>query len=582
MYIGLPKQHLRFLAVVLFFLLAIVTRGEAAFLQVPGAYPTIQAAIDAAVSGDVVLVSPGTYQERLVLKPGITLQSVGNGTRGRIGLRRAEMTVIDGGGESGSRPGVTMAEGSRLDGFTITNVGRYDDAAWTRHQRTQGNEQRHDDIGRRGIAAVAVPGIAECVVTNTIVHHNGFTGILVTGEEGRSMAPQLIGNICYRNMGGGIGLINTSAAIVARNICFENFYAGIGLNRANAVITHNTCSTNIRAGIGISNGSCPQVRWNRCSGNGRAGIGIRTGDDTRPTVENNLCTGNKMAGIGISDHARPIIRNNRCTANRLAGIGARTFARPEIIGNHCSRNHHSGIGASEGAKPVIRDNECCNNDLAGISHQGNAETAVINNYCHHNGAGGIVFFDCRSGRATVRNNRVIDNELVAVGIHDGWTVRLESNELSRSGGLPPIARVYKGATATFVNNKIRGGGVAGIMVGGTVTARDNRIEGLALRTSGPPNLAVWALDGADVSMSGNHITTWQHALYATAATVHANRNTVLDFHGTAFMIHNSRQPADVFENIVVSENSDDRVLEIHGERGKVADNELRLPESPRF
>ena len=33
-----------------------------AFLEVPGTYPTIQQAVDAAGDGDVVLVAPGIYR----------------------------------------------------------------------------------------------------------------------------------------------------------------------------------------------------------------------------------------------------------------------------------------------------------------------------------------------------------------------------------------------------------------------------------------------------------------------------------------------------------------------------------------
>jgi len=44
-----------------------VPRSVAAstILHVPGDYPTIQAAIDAAVAGDTVLVDPGTYVETI-------------------------------------------------------------------------------------------------------------------------------------------------------------------------------------------------------------------------------------------------------------------------------------------------------------------------------------------------------------------------------------------------------------------------------------------------------------------------------------------------------------------------------------
>ncbi len=100
---------------------AMVAAGAAAWpgqgrlprmLQVPREYATLQAAVDAARSGDTVLVAPGTYRETVRLKSGIRL--VGSG---------AWRTFLDGGGQpvklvdfSGSRDVV-------IAGFTFQNVG---------------------------------------------------------------------------------------------------------------------------------------------------------------------------------------------------------------------------------------------------------------------------------------------------------------------------------------------------------------------------------------------------------------------------------------------------------------------------
>ncbi len=65
-------------AVAAFALVGVAASATAADLAVPGDHPTIQAAIDAAVDGDRVLVAPGTYLERLDID-GVAVRIVGTG-----------------------------------------------------------------------------------------------------------------------------------------------------------------------------------------------------------------------------------------------------------------------------------------------------------------------------------------------------------------------------------------------------------------------------------------------------------------------------------------------------------------------
>lgn len=518
--------------------------------RVPQDRKTIQAGIDAAADGDLVLVAKGIYKEHIRLKPGITVKSVGDNVKGKLGIRRAEATIIDGSGTM-KEPSVVMAEGSTLDGFTVTGAGNYNEAQWNKHHATQGEEQTPEQIGAPNSAGIIVSGIRYCTVNNNIVHHNGGTGIAIIGTKDKQATPRIVRNVSFRNMGSGIGSMQKSAASIEENICFENFYAGIGNNNASPVVCNNVCYDNIRAGIGISDRSKPIVRGNKCYRNRRSGIGIRTGNETQPIIENNDCFENDMAGIGTRLHASPIIRNNRCYKNKLAGIGSRTHAKPVIIGN-----------------------DCFDNGLSGIGQESEAVTLMIDNHCYQNMASGIGFDSCQTGRSTVINNRVTDNATVAVGIHSGWTVRLLGNEFSQGKGLPPIVMVHDGADATFTDNIIRGEGVAGIRVAGKIHAHNNEIAGTLLRRGGPPNNAIWALPDSDVTMTSNQIQGWRHGLHATNANIYAHNNTVSNFHGSAFVIQDSIQPADVHDNTVISQNPNDKAVSISGKAGILNNNNL--------
>jgi hypothetical protein len=408
----------------------------------------------------------------------------------------------------------------------VTNVGVYDDAEWKRHHATHGNEQAHEHIGQPGTAGVSAIGVT-CTITNNIVHHIGYTGLAIQGVEGKRCSPSVLRNVCYRNMGGGIGSMRGSTAVIEANVCFQNFYAGIGHEGSSPLVVNNDCYENIRAGIGISEGSKPVVRGNQCHHNRRAGIGIRTGVETQPVVEDNDCHHNDMAGIGCEEECQPILRNNRCHENTLAGIGCRDNARPLIVGNHCFKNQAVGIG----------------------------------------------FEDTKSSQATVLDNRVFDKEKVGIGIHSGWKVRLIGKELSRPEGMPPVVMVFADAEADFIDNTFRGSGVAGIRAEGTIRVTNNSFESPALRDAGPPQFAVWGLPGSDIVLTGNKISGWRHALLADQSRVTACDNRVKNYGAVGIKLTQPVGTPVLVGNVFESERDREGIF-ITGGEAIVRDNRV--------
>ncbi len=505
-------------------LLVYASSSMGATLQVPQDYETIQAAIDAAKSGDTVVVSTGIFKERIRMKAGLTVKSEGDNAMGKLGLKRAEATIIDGNFPNANGPGVTMAEESTLDGFTVTGVGKYDEVAWTKHHATQGEEQSHEHIGVPGTAGISVIGVNRCTVTNNIVHHIGYTGIAIMGAKGKRVSPHIMHNITYRNMGGGIGSMKQSTAIIEKNICFENFYAGIGHNNASPLVINNTCYGNVRAGIGISEHSRPIVQGNKCYKNRRAGIGIRTGEETQPIVEYNECYENDMAGIGNRDGARPIIRHNKCYKNKMAGIGSRDDARaiiehnecyenemagigsrlgaaPVIRHNRCYRNWMAGIGSREGARPVIEDNECFENKMAGIGSQQDAAPVIRRNRCYRNEMAGI---GSRLGaRPVIVENECYENKMAGIGSREGAVPIIRSNH-SHDNVMAGIGS-RRGARPLIADNESHKNNMAGIGVRDTTTVAlivGNRCLENRLVAVGLPDGATAFIHGNELKRTG--------------------------------------------------------------------------------
>jgi hypothetical protein len=90
----------------------------AADLRVPQDHPSIQAAIDAAASGDVILVSPGTYNETLsITNKSLTIRGTGTPSQAKIDRFGAGGTVVNISG--------TSAQTVTFESMTITRWSEY-------------------------------------------------------------------------------------------------------------------------------------------------------------------------------------------------------------------------------------------------------------------------------------------------------------------------------------------------------------------------------------------------------------------------------------------------------------------------
>ncbi|MFO0866572.1 MAG: right-handed parallel beta-helix repeat-containing protein [Gemmataceae bacterium] len=505
-------------------LIAIVSAQSvnAATIRVPQDHKSIQAAIDAANTGDTILVAPGKYQERIKLKPGVIVRSEGDDAKGTDGLKRAEATVIDGGGKDGKTPGVGCPRAARSMASRSPTSGlrrRPGRSTSTSHGEELGDEE--GSVQAEGTTpAISVQGVT-CTVTHCVIHHNGDVGIGILGKEKSKTAPLITENVVFRNMGGGIGVAEGAEPIIRGNICKENLRAGIGCRKANPIIGDNECFQNVRAGIGCREAAKPVIRGNKCHHNRRAGIGIRM-EGAAPVVEANECYENDMAGIGCRDGASPILRNNVCCKNKMAGIGC------------------------NGAKPLIVGNECRENEQAGIGVQGKAV-------------------------ATIQRNKCVGNKLVAIGVTEASSATIADNELSRTGGQPPIIAVKGDSTARISDNRISGGGVAAVLVQGKATVSGNTFTGVGEKQGN----AVWVWENSTATISDNSFDGCRAAVNASKATVVVTGNSIKNFQGTAIFVKDSQKPAHVYGNTAISPDPKAKVVDVQGPSGIIDENVVK-------
>ncbi len=363
-------------------------RALAEELLVPDDYFTISEALEAAMEGDTVVVYPGTYNERIKMKEGVSLVSyAGDGGNEEVAgpgvkkvLRRALRTIIDGTDleEPGyliSFPKDTDAE-MRVDGFTFRNMPDY-------HSSTN-------------LFLMEIRGCSP-VVENNILHGNRSWGAILSTGLGVGMGPALEtmarplirNNVIYDNLAVGIGNGSNSAAHIVENEIFGNYYQD-GKDRDRVA----------------------------------PAIGVR--EHARPLIENNICY-NNGSGIGTINFdvaAEPlVIRGNTIYRNRAAGIGLRGIgsqvAELEVIieDNTIYGNLAAGIRLTKTGRVTLRRNEVRTNKRAGIALWDVGNVIIEENDIHGNFATGLRMLDVAGGR--ISHNRIYQNVTAGIDLI-GW------------------------------------------------------------------------------------------------------------------------------------------------------------------
>lgn len=285
-----------------------------------GDQPTIQAGIEAAANGDIVLLAAGTYtgpgnRDLYFIDQEITLTS----ESGR------EFTIIDCQFQ-GSGVHFDPGQNSVLSGVTIQNAGGYGIRIWFASPIISGN------------------AIANC----------SGSGIYI--EEGTPFISGNIisGNAATSNPGGGIHC-SRSSAIISTNTLAGNssrYGGGIYCEFANPTVEYNTIVGNSAdlygGGICCEYTSSPSITSNTISGNSAGSLGgaVYCGNGSDPAIGNTIMAFS-TAGSGIYCHlSNPWV--GRCDifgnagGDGLCGVdgGGNISADPIYCGSPGSGDYH--------------------------------------------------------------------------------------------------------------------------------------------------------------------------------------------------------------------------------------------------
>jgi parallel beta-helix repeat protein len=502
---------------------------------------SIQAAVDGASSGDVIIVHPGTYNQSVGFGPdrsGITLIGYGAILNGPgpdegvgIGLSGASNVVIEGfqihnynhgiagdnlsgsliknnvlSGEFWGGIAFSHSSNNQIIGNTISGCAL--DSIWFGEGSTL-NLIQSNTISDSYAGIILDMSSSNDVIENTITESTGEgedqgPGIFV----GHGANFNVVSGNTVSTYGDGIALGNAQGNEVLNNTTFDSAFSGIHLATDGTEIgpVNNLISDN--SIIGASQGiSLENALDNRVTNNtiGPVGNGIILGLDYLGSSSSaNLISGNVIdpaigAGIILDQAQGNTIVGNTIRTIIAEGIGLWASTENTIESNDISAGG-AGIILGDSNFNDLFDNHIHNTGQSGISLNHSSDNVLFDNEVVGGSSGGIAI---RSGS---NNNLILDNKISDMRLSGIFIVDANYN--------------------TIVENKISnmGNGITINSANGTIV-KENKITDANMNASGRRGMGILLNSSTNSEVEENKVTDCEK--YGIAANGSIN-NTIIE------------------------------------------------------
>ncbi len=333
-------------------------------IKVPADYRTIQKAVEAAMPGDVIDVSPGTYTENVVMNKPLTISA----PYGHSIIHAA----------NSSFPCILIT----VDNTTISGL-----------------------TCQKGLHGIELWRSCNNMIANNTVKNNGNNGIILNKSNNNRIINNEISNNDNYN---GLALDSSNNNKIRNNSANDNHYDGIAFLASDEnIIANNTVKNNGNCGISIGLSYSNMITDNVASNNAN-GSGIALADSNDNCIHNNIANYNHLQGIVVWTSDENIIANNTAKNNGDKGIYLKSSNNNRITGNDASNSdYYHGIALSQSNDNEIHNNIANYNRYCGIGLWTSDENLIANNTASKNDAG--IYLESSDNNRMYLNNFIANN-----------------------------------------------------------------------------------------------------------------------------------------------------------------------------